>query len=59
MEEIGVSTQYNVVDDSYHSSVSHVFIDSFIVLFSILLLEMQINTVICSVELQVLLLQKL
>ena len=59
MEEIGVSTQYIVVDDSYHTSDSHVFIDSFIVLFSILLLEMQINTVICSVELQVLLLQKL
>ena len=59
MEEIGVSTQYIDVDASYHTPVSHVFIDSFIVLFSILLLEMQINTVICSVELQVLLLQKL
>lgn len=29
MEEIGVSTKTIIVDDSYHTSVSHVFIDSF------------------------------
>ena len=29
MEEIGVSTDYIVVDDKYHTSVSHVFIDSY------------------------------
>lgn len=29
MEEIGVSTDYIVIDDKYHTSVSHVFIDSY------------------------------
>ena len=29
MEEIGVSTKNIIVDDSYHTSVSHVFIDSY------------------------------
>lgn len=33
MEEIGVSTDYIVVDDKYHTSVSHVFIDSYLFLF--------------------------
>lgn len=28
MEEIGVSTDYILIDDKYHTSVSHVFIDS-------------------------------
>ena len=29
MEEIGVSTEHIIVDDSYHTSVSHVFIDTY------------------------------
>ena len=29
MEEIGVSSKYIVIDESYHTSVSHEFIDSF------------------------------
>ena len=36
MEEIGVSTKYIIVDDSYHTSVSHVFIDSFFFSLSII-----------------------
>ena len=35
MEEIGVSTKYIVVDDSYHTSVSHVFIDSLALVLSV------------------------
>lgn len=35
MEEIGVSTKYIIVDDSYHTSVSHVFIDSLALALSV------------------------
>jgi hypothetical protein len=35
MEDIGVSTKYVIVDDSYHTSFSHVFIDSYFMCFLI------------------------
>lgn len=35
MEEIGVNTDYIIVDDSFHTSVSHLFIDSFVSFYSL------------------------